>query len=104
VANAAHVNAIGLAPSNGRIGVCARNRISASADSGSGPVRAALRRHKDKVVKSSQYAAIPRAPERDFGHPPSLIANIVGTDTDGGEHVTQRQETRSRAVALPDSE
>ena len=33
--NAVLVNAIGLAPSNGKIGVCARNRISSSRDSGS---------------------------------------------------------------------
>ena len=35
VANTARVNSIGLAPSSGRIGVCERNRISSSADSGS---------------------------------------------------------------------
>jgi hypothetical protein len=34
--NAAQVSSIGLAPSNGRIGVCARNRINSSGVSGSG--------------------------------------------------------------------
>ncbi len=34
-ANAARVNAVGFAPSSGRIGVLARNRIRSSGDSGS---------------------------------------------------------------------
>jgi hypothetical protein len=33
--NAARVRSIGLAPSRGRIGVCERNRINSSGDSGS---------------------------------------------------------------------
>ena len=82
---AARVNAIGFAPSSGRIGVLARNRIRSSGDSGS---------RRRPVPCCAMKAKSFRAPSRlrFLLFPKAIVhirerssANVVSCDTDGAQ-------------------
>ena len=80
--NTARVNSIGLAPSNGKIGVCARNRISSSGDSGSVRRASIDWAMNAKSFKRAEQAAIPGPAERELRHPHrSSAMSVAATPT-----------------------